>query len=109
MDMLLYGVGVFVVVFVGRVIMTSVANSQAQAVRNVTMRPCPECLADVPIAAKRCCHCGQPLPPAAQAQESRMAALGQQPVTARTLFWTFFLLGLGVVVSLAILSMMVGV
>ena len=25
-------------------------------------RPCPECLSDVPIAAKRCSHCAQPLP-----------------------------------------------
>jgi len=30
-------------------------------------RPCPECLSDIPIAAKRCAHCGQlvPLMPAA--------------------------------------------
>ncbi|KAA6460999.1 large conductance mechanosensitive channel protein MscL [Acidobacteria bacterium AB60] len=25
-------------------------------------RPCPECLSDIPIAAKRCAHCGQPVP-----------------------------------------------
>lgn len=24
-------------------------------------RPCPECLSDIPIAARRCSHCGQPV------------------------------------------------
>ena len=28
-------------------------------------RPCPECLSDIPLAAKRCGHCGQPVAPAA--------------------------------------------
>ncbi len=32
-----------------------------------TTRPCPECLAEVPIAAKRCMYCTQPLPPLANA------------------------------------------
>ena len=27
-------------------------------------RPCPECLSDVPLAAKRCSHCAQPVAPA---------------------------------------------
>lgn len=31
-----------------------------------TTRPCPECLSDIPIAAKRCKFCGQPV--AAQAR-----------------------------------------
>jgi large conductance mechanosensitive channel len=26
------------------------------------VKPCPECLSDIPIAAKRCSHCGQPVP-----------------------------------------------
>lgn len=30
-----------------------------------TTRPCPECLADIPLAAKRCSHCAQPVQPAA--------------------------------------------
>jgi large conductance mechanosensitive channel len=30
-----------------------------------TTRPCPECLSEVPIAAKRCMYCAQPLPPVA--------------------------------------------
>lgn len=25
------------------------------------MRPCPECLSDIPAEAKRCSHCGQPV------------------------------------------------
>jgi large conductance mechanosensitive channel len=25
-------------------------------------RPCPECLSDIPLAAKRCAHCAQPVP-----------------------------------------------
>jgi large conductance mechanosensitive channel len=29
-----------------------------------TTHPCPECLSDVPLAAKRCAHCGQPVTPA---------------------------------------------
>jgi large conductance mechanosensitive channel len=28
------------------------------------MRPCPECLSDIPVAARRCAHCGQPVGPA---------------------------------------------
>jgi large conductance mechanosensitive channel len=26
-------------------------------------KPCPECLSDIPAAAKRCSHCGQPFLP----------------------------------------------
>ena len=25
-------------------------------------KPCPECLSEIPLAAKRCAHCGQPVP-----------------------------------------------
>jgi large conductance mechanosensitive channel len=32
-----------------------------------TTHPCPECLADLPLAARRCSHCGQPVPPRAAA------------------------------------------
>ena len=31
-----------------------------------TTHPCPECLADIPLAAKRCSHCGQPVQPMAE-------------------------------------------
>jgi large conductance mechanosensitive channel len=27
----------------------------------VTTKPCPECLSDIPLAAKRCAHCTQPV------------------------------------------------
>jgi large conductance mechanosensitive channel len=26
-----------------------------------TTKPCPECLSDIPVAAKRCAHCAQPV------------------------------------------------
>lgn len=29
-----------------------------------TTHPCPECLSDIPLGAKRCSHCGQPIAPA---------------------------------------------
>jgi large conductance mechanosensitive channel len=28
-----------------------------------TTRSCPECLSDIPLAAKRCSHCGEPVTP----------------------------------------------
>jgi large conductance mechanosensitive channel len=31
----------------------------------VTTKKCPECLSDIPLAAKRCAFCGQPVPAAA--------------------------------------------
>lgn len=33
-----------------------------------TTHPCPECLSDIPLAATRCSHCGQPVQPAPAAQ-----------------------------------------
>ncbi len=27
----------------------------------VTTKPCPECLSDIPLAARRCAHCAQPV------------------------------------------------
>jgi large conductance mechanosensitive channel len=32
-----------------------------------TTRPCPECLTNIPLAAKRCSACGSPVPPVAAA------------------------------------------
>lgn len=29
-----------------------------------TTHPCPECLSDIPLTARRCAHCGQPVQPA---------------------------------------------
>ena len=39
---------------------------RGEAPADPTTRPCPECLAEVPIAAKRCMYCAQPLPAAAK-------------------------------------------
>jgi large conductance mechanosensitive channel len=32
-----------------------------EAVPEPTTKPCPECLSDIPIAARRCAHCAQPV------------------------------------------------
>ncbi len=32
-----------------------------------TTKPCPECLSEIPLAARRCAHCTQPVPEAATA------------------------------------------
>jgi large conductance mechanosensitive channel len=39
--------------------------SPAAAPAAPTTRPCPECLSEIPLAAKRCAHCTQPVPVAA--------------------------------------------
>ena len=38
--------------------------SRGETPPDPTTRACPECLGMVPIAAKRCMYCAQPLPPA---------------------------------------------
>lgn len=40
-----------------------VKRGQAAPPPPPTTRPCPECLSDIPLAARRCAHCGQPVPP----------------------------------------------
>jgi large conductance mechanosensitive channel len=35
----------------------------AKAAAPPTTRPCPECLSEIPLAAKRCAHCGEPVQP----------------------------------------------
>ena len=35
--------------------------SPAAPAADPTTKPCPECLSDIPIAAKRCAHCTQPV------------------------------------------------
>jgi large conductance mechanosensitive channel len=32
-----------------------------EAAAAATTKPCPECLSDIPLAAKRCAHCAQPV------------------------------------------------
>jgi len=41
---------------------TLLARMKLTAPPPPTTRPCPECLSDIPLAAKRCAHCGQPVP-----------------------------------------------
>jgi large conductance mechanosensitive channel len=38
---------------------------QPQKAEPPKTRPCPQCLSDIPIAATRCAHCGQPVAVAA--------------------------------------------
>jgi large conductance mechanosensitive channel len=40
---------------------TLLARMKLTAPAPVT-KPCPECLSDIPAAAKRCSHCGEPVP-----------------------------------------------
>ena len=37
----------------------------AKAAAPPTTRPCPECLSEIPLAARRCAHCGEPVASAA--------------------------------------------
>ncbi len=32
-----------------------------EALAEPTTKPCPECLSDIPLAARRCAHCAQPV------------------------------------------------
>ena len=34
---------------------------KGEAVASPTTRKCPECLSDIPLAARRCAHCAQPV------------------------------------------------
>jgi large conductance mechanosensitive channel len=40
---------------------------KAPAPADPTTRKCPECLSEIPIEARRCAHCAQPVTPLAQA------------------------------------------
>jgi large conductance mechanosensitive channel len=37
------------------------ARFKPPVVEPPAMKKCPECLSEIPVAAKRCAHCGQPL------------------------------------------------
>jgi large conductance mechanosensitive channel len=37
---------------------------KAEAAAPVTTKKCPECLSDIPLEARRCAHCTQPVPAA---------------------------------------------
>jgi large conductance mechanosensitive channel len=36
-------------------------SRKAEAPAAPTTKPCPECLSEIPLAARRCAHCGQPV------------------------------------------------
>ena len=38
-----------------------VARSHKEPPPDPTIKKCPECLSDIPIEARRCAHCGQPV------------------------------------------------
>jgi large conductance mechanosensitive channel len=50
----------FVVVPMNRVL----ARLQPSTPKPQTTRPCPECLSDIPLAARRCAYCTAQVPPA---------------------------------------------
>ena len=39
-----------------------VARSHKEPPPDPTIRKCPECMSDIPVEARRCAFCGQPLP-----------------------------------------------
>lgn len=38
-----------------------IARSKKEAPADPTSKKCPECLSEIPLAAKRCAHCAQPV------------------------------------------------
>ncbi|MGD1062131.1 MAG: large conductance mechanosensitive channel protein MscL [Terracidiphilus sp.] len=53
------GVVYFAVVLPVNALMARTKKREATAA--ATTKPCPECLSDIPLAAKRCAHCAQPV------------------------------------------------
>ncbi len=49
----------FLVVLPLNKLMARFKHAESAAV--VTTKPCPECLSDIPLAARRCSHCAQPV------------------------------------------------
>jgi len=49
----------FVFVLPMNMLLTRLKKPEAPAA--ATTKPCPECLSDIPLAAKRCAHCAQPV------------------------------------------------
>jgi large conductance mechanosensitive channel len=55
-------VAAIVYFFVVLPINTLIERSRKAAPPDPTIKKCPECLSDIPAAARRCAHCGQPVP-----------------------------------------------
>lgn len=53
-DFLIVSASIFIVVKG----MNRLKKSEAEEPKIVTTKPCLECLSDIPLAAKRCAHCG---------------------------------------------------
>ena len=49
----------FFIVLPANALMARMKKPEATAAP--TTKPCPECLSDIPLAAKRCAHCAQPV------------------------------------------------
>jgi large conductance mechanosensitive channel len=49
------------------------ARSRKEPPPDPTIKKCPECLSDIPAAAKRCAFCGQPVPAQAPQLEAKPA------------------------------------
>jgi large conductance mechanosensitive channel len=49
------------------------ARSRKEPPPDPTIKKCPECLSDIPAAAKRCAFCGQPVAPQAPQPEAKPA------------------------------------
>ncbi|MGC8794160.1 MAG: large conductance mechanosensitive channel protein MscL [Bryobacteraceae bacterium] len=54
-------VGAAVYVFVVTPMNAAAARTKSEAPALPTTKPCPECLSPIPVAARRCAHCGQPV------------------------------------------------
>jgi large conductance mechanosensitive channel len=52
----------FLVVLPLNALLARLKINKAAAAAAPATKPCPECLSDIPLAAKRCSHCGQPVP-----------------------------------------------
>lgn len=70
MDIVLYALLVFGGVFLLKVILEWLAGHFIAGMREATMRQCPECLAEIPRAARRCQHCGVAVEPLSIARRS---------------------------------------
>jgi large conductance mechanosensitive channel len=60
--LIIAGVVYFLVVLPINWLLTRVKAMKAPPPAAPTTKQCPECLSDIPLAARRCAHCAQPVP-----------------------------------------------
>ncbi|MBI3594713.1 MAG: large-conductance mechanosensitive channel protein MscL [Nitrospirae bacterium] len=58
-DFLIVSAAIFMVVKA----MNRLRKGEVAVPKEITTKPCLECLSEIPIAAKRCAHCGSPVQP----------------------------------------------